>query len=191
MPLSHTGVKKLLKAGTSSEEHASLQAFVRITGWDSSKLQRHFPDLCAIILIHHADHYHKRIDESKALPVLQVALRENPPPPLSAVARRVGASHQGLKYRFPEIAAEIVTRHIAYRHNTDWNYVEKCMKKALSQNTPSSLGEVSRSIGISVGKLRRRFPELTIAISTRFKEYAVDKKCQEGDINVISCRFGN
>lgn len=176
MPLSYAKVKKILEAGTLSEEHASLQTFVRITGWDSSKLQHHFPDLCATILTHYADHYHRSIDESKALSILQAALLENPPPSLSALARRVGASPQGLKYRFPEIAAEIITRHTAHRYNADWNYAEKYMKKALSENTPSSLGEVSRSIGISVGRLRRKFPELTIAISRRFKEYARSQK---------------
>jgi len=123
------------------------------------------------ILIRHSTRYHKSIDLIKALPLLQAALFENPPPSLQEVATRVGATPQGLKYRFPETAEEIVTRYKAYKYGTDWGFIEECLKKILSQEVALSLGGTSRSIGVSVGRLRRRFPDLTAAIASRFEEH--------------------
>jgi AraC-like DNA-binding protein len=102
---------------------------------------------------------------------LHAALFENPPPSLQEVATRVGSTSQGLKYRFPETAEEIITRYKAYKYGTDWEVIEECLKNTLSQEVALSLGETSRSIGISVGRLRRRFPDLTAAIASRFEEY--------------------
>jgi len=169
--LSYTAVKNMLAVAASSEEYPSLQKFVRLTGWSRTKLQHCFPDLCVSILIRHSTRYHKSIDLIKALPLLQAALFENPPPSLQEVATRVGATPQGLKYRFPETAEEIVTRYKAYKYGTDWGFIEECLKKILSQEVALSLGGTSRSIGVSVGRLRRRFPDLTAAIASRFEEH--------------------
>lgn len=170
-PLSYKAVKDMLEAASSSEESRSLQCFVTLTGWRRAQLQHHFPDLCTSILSRYSNRYNKRIDLSKALPLLQAVLFEDPPPSLQEVATRIGFTTQGIKYRFPEIAEKILTRYKAYRYGTNWEFIEECLKNTLSQEVALSLGETSRSIGVSVGRLRRRFPDLTAAIASRFEEY--------------------
>jgi hypothetical protein len=179
-PLLPEAVKIILAAAASSEEHPSLQRLVELTGWHRSSLQLYFPDLCTIILINHSDHHRRYVDETKALPVLQAALLENPPPPFSAVAERIGPTRHALKSRFPELAGEIVARHKAYRYSADWERIEEDLKKILSQEIALSLGATSRSIGVSVDRLGKRFPELTAAIKRKYKEYAqLQKEARE------------
>jgi len=174
--LAPEAVKTILEAAISSEERPSLQRCVSLTGWHRSSLELYFPDLCTIILINHSEHHRRYINKAKTLPVLQSALLENPPPTLEKVAGRIGSTRQALRYRFPEIVGEIVTRHKAYRYSADWQHIEEDLKKILSQEIALSLGETSQSIGISVDRLRKRFPELTTAIIWKYKEYVQRQK---------------
>lgn len=174
--LSPEAVKTILAAATSSEERPSLQRCVSLTGWHRSSLELYFPDLCTIILINHSERHRRYIDKAKVLPILQAALLENPPPTLEKVAGRIGSTRQALRYRFPETVGEIVTRHKAYRYSADWERIEEDLKKILSQEIALSLGETSQSIGISVAKLHKRFPELTAAVIWKYKEYVQRQK---------------
>jgi hypothetical protein len=163
LPLSCDKVKKILITATSQERPESLETLIGLTGWDRIKLKNHFPELCATIISRYADHFHRRIDKAKALPILKAASNENPPPAFIVVARRIGYRTGALKFHFPELARKIISRYKLHRHNIDWQFVEKSLKAELSTIPPRSMSEFTRSIGVSRKLLLKRFPDLTIA----------------------------
>lgn len=175
VPLSHDEVKKILVSAASNDRPKPLQAFVRLTGWSRVKLQNQFPELCAAILARYADYFYRRIDEAKALAVLQAALMETPPLSIVAIAQPIRCNAVSLKYRFPDITRELVSRYKSYWRNTDWQLVEASLKEALFNYPPSSMSETARSLGLSQRGMRMRFPELTRAIAHRFKKYVKAK----------------
>ncbi len=170
-PKSYEEVKIILAAAATSDRPESLQTFVRITGWYRVKLQKQFPELCATILARYADHFYTRIDKAKALCILQIALKEIPPPSVVAVAQRIGCNAVSLRHHFLKIIRQLVSRYNNYWRNTDWQLVETHLKEELSKDPAPSMSEVARSLGLSPRGLRTRFPELTKAIARRFEGY--------------------
>jgi plasmid stability protein len=169
--LSLDEVREILTAAASSDEREPLMTFIRLTGWDKLTLKRRFPGLCATILTRHAEVYYKRLDEKVALPVLRAALRESPPPTLYSVAERIGCESRQLRLHFPKITAEILAHRKEHSRRPDWGFVEAYLEKVFSQEPPSSVSEISRSLRILAPQLRGKFPELIGAIACRFKEH--------------------
>ncbi len=172
-PLSNDKVKKILVAATlnSNTRPEPLQTYVRLTGWKSSKLKKHCPELCATIIARYIGYFHTPIDEAKALRMLTDALKEKPPPSIAAVSQRIGCKDRWLRCHFPDLTRELVSRHEPYRRSIDWQVVEAYLKEALNKDLPSSLNETARSLGLSAMRLRTRYPELTKAIVRRFEKY--------------------
>lgn len=170
-PLSYDEMQNALTAAASSDKPVPLQALVRTAGWKRETLIRTFPSLCRTIIDRYKAHYYKRLDDAKALPILRAALKETPPPSIEGVAWRLGCSLTSLEARYPEIVRELRTHIKKYYRNTDWCTVESRLKEFLYSYPPSSLSTVSQSIGKQRETLKYRFPEITAAISQRFREY--------------------
>lgn len=176
MPKSLDEVKIILTAAALNEQPEPLQTFVRISGWHRVKLRKHFPELCATILARYDDYFCTRIDKAKALGILQLALKESPPPTVVSVAKRIGCNAVSLRHHFLEIIRQLVSRYNNYWRSTDWQLAEAQLKEELFKDPPRSMSEVARSLGLCQRGLRRRFPELTKAIARRFEGYAKARK---------------
>jgi TniQ len=173
--LSHDEVKIILTSAVSNERPKPLQEFVRLAGWSRGKLENHFPGLCAAVLTRYADYFYRRIDEAKALAILRAAIKETPPPSIVVLAQRIDCNAVSLRYRFPDITRELVSRYKSYWRNTDWEFVEARLKEVLSNDPPSSMSETARSLELAARGIRQRFPELTRAIAERFEKYVKDR----------------
>jgi len=170
-------VKKILVAAASNSNTPPepLHTYVKLTGWKYSKLKKYYPELCATIIARYVSYFHTPIDEAKALRILREALKENPPPSIAAVSRRIGCRGRWLKCHFPDLIKELVIRHEPHRRNIDWQVVKASLKEALIKDPPYSLNETARSLGLSAMSLRARFPELTKAIVRRFKKHVISR----------------
>ncbi|MBR8840006.1 MAG: TniQ family protein [Stigonema ocellatum SAG 48.90 = DSM 106950] len=74
-------------------------------------LQHHFPELCQVIKVRHAD-FKKLSQKQKIQPILEAALQEFPPPSLSSIARRLGYKNNSYLYRcFPELSRAVSKRY--------------------------------------------------------------------------------
>lgn len=77
-------------------------------------LQYHFPELCEVIKVRHAD-YKKTSQQQKIQLVLTAALQEYPPPSLLEAARRLGYKNNSYLYRyFSELSRSISKRYKEY-----------------------------------------------------------------------------
>jgi transcriptional regulator with XRE-family HTH domain len=96
-PLSRDEVKRVLTLAASSNQRETLKAVVSRTGWLEQRVRYNFPELCATIVRRWTELYSKRVDERKALSILQAALEEYPPPTVVAVAERAGSAPKHLE----------------------------------------------------------------------------------------------
>lgn len=79
-------------------------------------LQNHFPELCQIIKVRHAD-YKSFCRQQKIPPVLEAALQEFPPPSFLEITRRLGYKNSSYLYRyFPELSSSISKRYLEYNN---------------------------------------------------------------------------
>lgn len=77
-------------------------------------LQNHFPELCQIIKVRHAD-YKSVSRQQKIQPILELALQEFPPPSFLEISRRLGYKNNSYLYRyFPELSRSISKRYQEY-----------------------------------------------------------------------------
>jgi hypothetical protein len=135
------------------------------------RVRYNFPELYATIIRHHAELYSKRVDKREALPILQAALEEYPPPTVVAVAERTGYDIKTLKSHFPELM-----RQIADRRRAKLKWVGIDLTNILTQDPPVSLRQAARMVGISPSWMRAKFPVAVEAIVQRFKEYTKAQK---------------
>ena len=79
-------------------------------------LQNHFPELCQIIKVRHAD-YKSVSRQQKIQPILELALQEFPPPSFLEISRRLGYKNNSYLYRyFPELSRSISKRYQEYNN---------------------------------------------------------------------------
>ena len=170
-PLSRDEMKRVLTLAVSSDRRESLASVVRDTGWLASRVRHNFPELYATIVKRHAVLRRKRINKREALPILRAALEEHPPPTIVAVAERTGSSVIALRTYFPELIKQIADRR---RAKLKWAGVD--LTNIVTQTPPISLGQAARTVGISTGWIRKKFPEAAKTIVQRFKEHTKARK---------------
>jgi transcriptional regulator with XRE-family HTH domain len=106
---------------------------------------------------------------------LHEALQEFPPSSMEEVARRMGYYQPKIRYHFPELCAQIVSR---YNENMKSKHpnpsaVRKVFRVALEEQPPPSLQSVLRRLGCrDTGYYYyHNYPDLCSAIAQRFKSY--------------------
>jgi hypothetical protein len=100
----------------------SLESVALRLRYSPDVLQYHFPEICQIIKVRHAD-YKKVKPQQKIKPVLEAALQELPPPSLLEITRRLGYKNSSYLYRyFPELSFAISKN---YRQHCKKNGSEK------------------------------------------------------------------
>lgn len=159
------------------EEHPppSLEAVARRMGYYPIRLSRNFPEQCAQI-INRYEEYRKSShpDPKKINSVLRAALGEQPAPSLQEVFRRLGCRSTGYYYyyNYPDLCFAIAKRFKSQR-NKPFNIgtERKRLQAALVEQPPPPFSEVARRLNHNREFVRRKFPELSKAITTRYIHY--------------------
>ena len=146
------------------EEHPSPSAneVSRRTGWTTTRLQRHFPAECRMIVDQYLNSVKQKIPdltEDEIESVLTKASRENPPPSLQSVFRKIGCRNTGYRYyqKFPKLCQKIANRYKKSKlKKFDATGAKKIMRTALKENPPPSFSEVARRIGCTRENLRKK-----------------------------------
>lgn len=106
---------------------------------------------------------------------LREALEESPPPSMEETARRMGYYQPKIRYRFPELCSQIVSRHKEHLKNKhpDQRLVRRAFRAALEEQPPPSLQSVLRRLGCrDTGYFYyQNYPDLCSAVANRFKSY--------------------
>ena len=161
------------------EEHPppSANEVSRRTGWTTTRLQRHFPAEYRMIVDQYLNSVKQKIPnltEDEIESVLTKASRENPPPSLQSVFRKIGCTNTGYRYyqKFPKLCRKIANRYKKSKlKKFDVAGAEKIMRAALKENFPPSFSEVARRIGCTRENLRKKLPDLSADINRRYKDY--------------------
>lgn len=108
---------------------------------------------------------------------LEASLKEDPPPSMIGIARRLKRPASALRYRFPLLCAAIVSRyaeHAKVELEQRRDNIRRALELALQENDCSSVEEVARGNGWHLGTLIEIFPELCKQISERHAEHIKD-----------------
>lgn len=167
-------VEKRLKAALETDPPLSLTRLTREFRCAKATLRKFFPELSDQVAAKASSYYRPSISNERMRKVIRAALKENPPPPLAAVSRRLGpgASSAILHKRFPDESRRIVERYCSHaKRRLDNAAIERRLRAALKRAPPPSMLEVARKLGIAAPTLHRKFPDLCGAILSRFATY--------------------
>jgi len=132
-----------------------------------------------------------RDDPEKLKAALLDALQEDPPPSLSVVALRLKyTTCAPLRRLAPNTCAEISERYLAHYppHPNTWVFrgrkrtpdeIKKILVEFLAQDPPIPLAHIAAELGsVSTDRLRRHFPELSMAILRKWAEYGQARRAK-------------
>jgi transcriptional regulator with XRE-family HTH domain len=106
---------------------------------------------------------------------LREVIKESPPPSMEEAARRMGYYQPKVKYHFPELCAEIASRHKEHlkSKHPDPKVVRKVFRAALEEQPPPSLQSVFRRFGCQdTGYYYYyNYPDLCSAVAYRFMSH--------------------
>jgi transcriptional regulator with XRE-family HTH domain len=173
-PMALEDVRKELEAALTELPPPSISEIARRTGHHMITIEKKFPQLYAEVVARRANRNVKPVPDEEAEAVLRSTLSEEPPPSLQSVLRRLGFHTTAFYYytRFPALCLAITGRYKSYR-NKPFDEIEarEALQKALAEDPPPSFSEVARRLNHSREFVRRKLPELSKAISSRYKEY--------------------
>jgi hypothetical protein len=168
-------VKGYLQAVLKETPPPSLEAVGRRMGYYPPRLKNHFPKLCERI----ASRYWKYIDSKHPSPgevkkALQSALKEQPPPSLQNILRRLGCRDTGYYYysNYYDLCVAVARRYMERRNKPFDRIIDgRLLQDALSEDPPPSLSELARRLHHGREFLRQKFPELSKAVVGRYIQY--------------------
>jgi hypothetical protein len=106
-----------------------------------------------------------------------MALKEQPPPSLQSVFRRLGCKDTGYYYydNYPDLCSAVAQRYKSYRNKPFNAEIDgERLSATLLENPPPSLSEMAWRLGHKNEFLRRKFPELCKAIVVRYLYFQTD-----------------
>jgi AraC-like DNA-binding protein len=169
----------------------SMESVARNLGYNSPKIRRHFPELCERIISRYKE-YKKNCHPSPAeiRRAFRVALKQFPPPSLQMVLRGLGCKGTGYYYyhNYRDLCLQVSRRFLQYRTKPFKEDKDRGRLEAmLVEEPPPSFSEVARRFGRKRNFLRRKFPELSKAVTARHRHYqcALRKKNAERLRNAI------
>jgi AraC-like DNA-binding protein len=135
----------------------------------SKKLQFHFPDICQQLLLKRQTYLVNHRQKLRAqLEVILSDNREQPPPPLTEVACRLGITDCTLRRLFPAQTQAILERCQRYKE-TKKMAAERTLQAILAdeQKIPPAMETLTKELGYSRDTLRFHFPELIAAVMAK------------------------
>jgi hypothetical protein len=144
-------------------------------GYNPPKVKRHFPSLCDKI----ASRYWQYVENRHPSPsgvrkVFRAALKQQPPPSLQRVLRLLGCRDTGYYYyyNYRDLCLSVTHRYKEHRNkpfNKDAD--GKRLQATLTEQPPPSFSEVAKRLGHTREFIRKKFPELSKAVVSRYLHY--------------------
>lgn len=158
-----------LEAALSETQHPPLRPLqvARQLGYENKRyLQTYFPDLCHQ-LFQRYEAYRRQVARAQ----LEAVLTESCPEPaaLVTVSRQLGYRLNSLKYLCPDLCQLIEQRYLTYQQHKKQAAQEALEAILKGERPPVSVTMLAGEFGYSLIMLQRRFPELTQAVSARYK----------------------
>jgi transcriptional regulator with XRE-family HTH domain len=120
----------------------------------------------------------KNLDDKKIEILLIEACKEEPPPSLVKLQKRLGFKNKQLLISlFPDLISIITKRHYTYCRKNTFSNIQEMLLQSLNTDEypPPTLTEVGRRIGINNTTLYKYCPDLCRAISAKYRTYR--KEC--------------
>ena len=153
----------------------SIESTAHSLGYYPPKIRRHFPELCEQIISRYKEYQknnHPSPEEIRK--AFRTALKQFPPPSLQMVLRSLGCKGTGYYYyyNYRDVCLEVSKRFREYR-STPFNKSKdyNLLKAALIEEPPPSFSEIARRLKRKRDFVRRKFPELSKAITARYMHY--------------------
>jgi hypothetical protein len=109
-------------------------------------------------------------------PIFQQAIKENPPPPIHEVCKRIGLSPELIKEYDPTQCERLKIRRREYTEACRAQ-VFKQLKAALHEAPPPVPNEIYGRLGITQSIAIHNFPDLRRAIIVRYRQYLHQQSC--------------
>lgn len=168
-------VEENLRLALEESPPPSIEAVARRMGHHPTKVRNRHPELCQQIFnrywIYRRDKHPPR---KKIISAFKAALKEEPPPSLQRVLKRLGCLDTGYYYyeNYEDLCFEISGRYQAYRNKPfDEDKDQRRLKAALDEEPPPSFSEMARRLGHKRDFVRQKFPELSKIITSRYLHY--------------------
>lgn len=180
LPVAWEEVEAKLQATLGESPPPSLEALARRLGYYSARLKAHFPDLCAQIISKYRSYVRSKHPSPRTVSrALKLAMKEEPPPSLQSVFRRLGCKDTGYYYysNYFDLCTAIAQRYKNFHNKPfDKEITEKQLKDALTENPPPSFSSVARRLGHKRDFFRQKYPEIARAIASRHMQYRRDQQ---------------
>ncbi|HEX8475397.1 MAG TPA: TniQ family protein [Pyrinomonadaceae bacterium] len=143
-------VRKVLQSALSEHPPPSLQCILRRLGCRDTGYYYYlnYSDLCLAVAGRYMESRNKPFDKMIDGKLLQDALSEDPPPPLSELAKRLHHSREFVRRKFPELSKAIVARYTHYE-----SALRKERAKLLRQTIRDAVKHITNS-GLYVSAAR-------------------------------------
>ena len=181
-PVTKSEMEEYLKDTLSQSTPVSASEVERRTDWTTERIKRNFPDEYKLVVERYANNVLKKnsaLSDDEIESILIKSSKENPPPPLQSVFRRIGCRNTGYRYyrKFPELCKKITSRYEkANNKKFDIEKAEKMLKVALQVNPPPSFSQVAKKLHCKRGTLDRRLPELSKSLHEKYKSYLTESQ---------------
>jgi DNA-binding Lrp family transcriptional regulator len=168
-------VESRIQAALQESIPPSLEAIARGMGRYPLTVKRHFPELCEQIITRYREYINNRHPPHKEIKqALQAALKENPPPSLQRVFRRLGCRSTGYYFysNYAHLCYAVAKRYLQHRNSPfDIDLDRERLRAALVEDPPPSFSEVARRLNHKRDFVRGKFPELSKAVTVRYLNY--------------------
>lgn len=139
----------------------------------SETLWKKFPQLVAKIADRTRAYYNHRMDVERVGRVLRLACKEEPPPLIGEISRRLGpgCSVTSIRAKFPREYRTIVERRARFRRRFDYAAIEKILRDSLGQEPPQPFLAICRRLGVPQSNVLRALPETSALVRRRYVLY--------------------
>jgi hypothetical protein len=175
LPVAWEEVEDKLQAALEEFPPPSLEAVARRLGYYPARLKGNFPEVCGQITSRYRSYVRSTHPTSRlVIKTLRSAMKEEPPPSLQSVFRRLGCKDTGYYYysNYFDLCTAIAQRFKNSRNKPfDKTVTEKQLKFALTENPPPSFSSVAKRLGHKRDFFRQKYPEIARAIASRHMQY--------------------
>jgi hypothetical protein len=158
----------------------SLEAVGRRLGYYPARLKGNFPEVCGQITSRYKRYVRGTHPTSRLIiKTLRSAMKEEPPPSLQSMFRRLGCKDTGYYYysNYFDLCTAIAQRYKNFRNKPfDKKITEKQLKAALTESPPPSFSSVAKRLGHKRDFFRQKYPEIARAIASRHMQYRRDQQ---------------
>ncbi|MFL6255027.1 MAG: hypothetical protein ACJ74T_08380 [Pyrinomonadaceae bacterium] len=175
LPVAWEEIEDKLQVALGEFPPPSLEAIARQLGYYPARLKGNCPEVCGQIISRYRSYIRSTHPTSRlVIKTLRSAMKEEPPPSLQSVFRRLGCKDTGYYYysNYFDLCTAIAQRYKNFRNKPfDKKVTEKQLKSALTENPPPSFSSVAKRLGHKRDFFRQKYPEIARAIASRHMQH--------------------